>query len=175
MTENRVEFVSPFSLNNCKSRLEGRHEKATLLAFRWQTRTHVTVRQVDQETCTFTLKRVEKSAFSSMGSVVSVKGVLKKVDENRTLVTAEEKLSWFWFMAGSFLLGGVIGFMLFGSRFEGGTPNIRDVALVVSAGIAGTAGIMLLSWFYARNQTRVLMGILKDSLGYDLAIGKSPR
>lgn len=175
--KTELEFVSPFSLLNCTSRLEGRHEKANPLAFRWQNRTHIRIRQVDGDAYAFTMKRVEKTAFYGLTTLVSVKGKLQKLDENRTLVTAKEKMSWFWLSVGSLLLGGVLGFILFGSRLEDSQIEIQDVILLAAASIAGITGTFLFSWIYARNQTLMLMGILKESLGYqdDLATEKSPR
>lgn len=163
---NKLEFVSPFALKNCKSRLEGRHEQATLFAWRGQTRTHVTVRQVDNGTCTFVLKKVEKSGFSGIGSMSRVKGILRKTDNDRTFVIAEAKISIFWMVLGSLLLGGLIGWMIFSLTVDAATPTIQDYALLVFASIGGVAAMALFSWWYAMRDIHLLTSILKESLGY---------
>ena len=164
------EFTVAMPLDKCVRRLEARHEPGKFWAWDWQYRTWVKVRRIEGLTYRFTMRRVERSMFELPWSYGSVRGYLRALDGENTVVIAEERissaflllLSLFFGMSFSFAFTPLTGLTVF---------DPRTAILFVLMVVALTVGFLALMWFWVQHQIRMLFGELHEALTHFNLVG----
>jgi hypothetical protein len=163
-----LEFVAPLPLDKCVRRLEARHEKMKWFAWDWQHRTLISVHQQDPDTYRFTMKRVQKNSFLPYGSLAMVRGYLRKLDGDHTVVLAEKHVVYFWLVMPLVALIGMIAAMLLVNDPSATPANIRVMGVI--AGAFGL-GWLAISWWRVGAQMWELVATLKDAVAGDMLSG----
>jgi hypothetical protein len=167
-TLNVLEFVAPLPLDRCVRRLEARHEKMTWFSWDWQRRTWISVRQQDPNTYRFVMKRVEKNSWLATGSLAVVRGYLRRLDGEHTIVLAEKHIAYFWLMMPLVALIGLLAAMLLPKDPNTTPADVRMMALLVTL---FALGWLITFWWRVGAQMRALIGTLKEAVTGDMFSG----
>lgn len=163
MADNILEFTVPFDLDVCQQRLDNRHERPRFFAWNWQRRTWVKTRRRDANTCLFTLKRIEKNHWFSVGSLGVVKGYLRHLPNGQTIVLVEQHIAWLWIImpliVGAFWLWAMLGISANPGSSEAPVTVLIVMFLALGPGMTG------FFWWWAHNQIRMLIGTIKEAFG----------
>ncbi|MBN1565243.1 MAG: hypothetical protein JXA10_15465 [Anaerolineae bacterium] len=159
-----IEFTVPFDLENCRQRLDNRHERATFFAWDWQRRTHVKTRQTAPDTVEFTLKRIEKNDWFSWGSLAVVRGVMRELGSRQTVIIARPQIAYFWIFAPFVIILFAVAGMAIGVVSD---PNATEENLPLMMVIFAVIGLgsLAFTWWWAHAQLQHLIGTLKEALG----------
>lgn len=84
-----IEFIAPHPLDKAAGILQRQHQDATIWAWKGQRRTVVKILQLDPYLYEYRVRRVPKSKLSGTFSNMEIKGYLKRLDDNSTLVVGE--------------------------------------------------------------------------------------
>jgi hypothetical protein len=167
-TSNVLEFVAPLSLERCVRRLEARHENMQWFSWRWQHRTWISLRPQDPSTYRFTMKRIERSSFIPMGSLAVVRGYLRRLDGEHTVVLAEKHVAYLWVMMPLIALVGIVAAMLLPKDPSTTPADMRIMAVAIV--VIGLGWLVTVFWQIGA-QTRELIGTLKEALESDRLSG----
>lgn len=158
-----VEYTVNLPLAKCVRRLEARHEPGEFWAWDWQYRNWVRVRQQDAATYRFTLRRVQRSMFEFPWAYAAVRGYLRALDGERTVVIAEARISGVALVILSVLMGASFAFAL--APVTGLTVfDTRTAVAWVLLATAITGGVLVLMWWWMLHQVRLLFGLLYEAL-----------
>lgn len=155
-------FISPFSPENCKRRLEGRTEKTTFWAWDYQQRTVVSVQQINRDTYTFSVYKKPKSMLELQISLrlVQVKGVLNRHEGDQTAVIGKvhhnrilEAFYWIFCLAFSVSMGFNLLVML------------ENPALAFLGGGLILIILVVTMWWWIDHQERQMLAVVRESLG----------
>src|SRR5689334_4789932 len=89
------QFISPFSLENCISRLTSRTEKPTLWAWKGETRLQADVWKIDDDSAGFQVFNAPKSSLQLQWgtSTTSARGAMFRQADGTTTILVEAKTS----------------------------------------------------------------------------------
>ncbi len=164
-TSNVLEFIAPLPLDKCVRRLEARHESMKWFSWDWQRRTWISVRQQDPDTYRFAMKRIEKSSFIAYGSLAVVRGYLRRLDGEHTVVLAEKHIAYFWFVLPLITLIGLLAAMALADDPNTNAPDLGSIAVFTAA---FELVWLVISWWQVGAQMRELIGALKEALTGDM-------
>ena len=158
------QFISPFSLENCISRLESRTEKPTRWAWNGETRVKTEVWKIDNDSAGFKVYKAAKSSLQlDLGSgVISAKGAMFRQADGTTTVLVK---------AGTTTLGYVLYGLLMLALWCMVTTNcsvsLMRTSIVLAVGLSAAVlfGFIAVSLYYfdsqhttAANRARILGG-----------------
>lgn len=166
------DFVSPFDLKNCKSRLENKTEKTSFMASKYAQRIKVDVWDINKFTAGFSVYKAPRSSlqlFHVNWFSLQVAGKLQhRPDGSGTLVVYEVRqnligLIMEWVVA--FLLG-VLFVLIFQNYLY---DSFLDPAAIVIF-VIGTVLSVGFTYLYRQFTKSELLGVVRKTLGdFDLA------
>lgn len=158
-------FISPFSLENCISRLNSRTEKPTLWAWKGETRLQAEVWKTDHDAAGFRVYRAPKSSMQiGFGaSFTSARGALFRQADGTTAVLVEAKTSligyaFYWLMTIALWLMATVSLIV---------PWLWQTSSLLVVVVSGTALFVAIaaSLFYFDRQHARLLRTVQESLG----------
>lgn len=159
------QFISPFSLENCISRLNSRSEKTTLWAWRGATRLQANVWKTDDDSAGFQVYKAPKSAmeFQWGSSVTSARGAMFRQADGTTTVLVEAKTS----MLGYMLFGVLMFFLWLMLSVTLIVPMLMEISLIAAVVVSGFTLFLVIagSILYFDWQHADLLYIVRESLG----------
>lgn len=159
-----IEFVSPLGIDICATRLLGRDEPAVWLAWDWQTRLSVRVVRVEPTRCRFTLKRVSRSKLELPVALGAVRGELRALDGEHTLVTAQQRLGWLWWLALAIIVAAAL-LMVVATQSSPDPLPPGEALLLLAAMAGGSAVIAGVLWLIVRRQMHNMLALVREVLG----------
>ncbi len=148
------QFNSPFSLENCISRLMSRSEKPTLWAWKGETRLQADVWKIDDDSAGFQVYKAPKSSmqFQFGTSTTSARGAMFRQADGTTTILVEAKTS----VLGYLLYGILIFFLWLMISATLISPILMEAGLVAVVAISGFAlfliiviSILYFDWVHA--------------------------
>ena len=158
---HQIEFLTPFDLNACKSRLEGLNEKGTFFAFDWQFRIKTQVWKADASSATFKLHYIQKSYMEfTIAPVVALRGALQAQSDGSTQVAGAVLTNWIGYAISCGITGLMLG--LWPATILAAAGYILPAVLIfmLVPGIVFWVSRYWLDW--RKNQ---LLGVLTDTFG----------
>lgn len=158
-------FISPFSLENCISRLNSRTEKLTLWAWKGETRLQADVWKTDSDSAGFRVYRAPKSSmqFGFGASFTSARGAMFRQADGTTAVLVEAKTSligylFYWLMTIALWLMATVSLI---------APWLARTSILMAVIVSGIALFLAIaaSLFYFDRQHARLLRTVQESLG----------
>lgn len=163
-----IEFISPFSFDDCKRRLAHRSEDATFWAWRGEMRTEVDVQQTDPVTASFEIYRMPKSYLTPQWKLfrTKVSGRLRAGKDGSTLVVYQLDVNagdtfFYWVI--------MIVFSIAVTSVAMTTPDIEPVFLSL-IGFFGMAIIFAFGYFYRKYEHRLMLNVVTQALADDVSL-----
>lgn len=161
-----VEFVVDLPVEECRQRLEGQHEKASIFAPRGQTRISVSISSLDLHTYQFTIKRIGKSSFNDKIGMSGFKGALYALSPSSTSVSGQQYINWTFLVLAQFL----IGFLSFSSLINVlilNSPSSLEQSLYLLLLMVVNAISFILMYLWATWRARVMEKLVLKILDYE--------
>jgi hypothetical protein len=159
------DFVSPFDLKNCKTRLDRRTEKTSILASKYAERIKVDVWDINRITTGFKVYKAPRSSLQlSFGWFsLQVTGKLQARPDGGTVVVYQVwqnpigmVLEW----VGALLLGILAVLIFYPQWYDSFLHPVAFVVFIVATGLAVGA-----TYFYRQFTRNDLIAVVRQSLG----------
>lgn len=159
------DFVSPFDLKNCKSRLEHRTEKTSIMASKYARRTQVDIWDINKQTVGFKVYKAPRSSFALNINFFNlhVYGKVQERPDGDTVVVyqvAQHPIGIITEWISTLLIGIVVVLMLYNQLYDSFFSPLAIVVFILASGFTAAA-----TYFYRQWTARELIGVVRQSLG----------